>query len=77
MGKYYVGSTNNLVRRLKQHRCGNTKTTKRLRCNKLIFKQEFESLTLARKVERKIKFWKRKDYIEKIIKDGKIKYFGV
>jgi len=40
---------------------------------KLVFKQEFGSLAIARKIERKIKKLKRKDYIEKIVTDGYIK----
>ena len=42
----------------------------------LVFKQEFDSLETARKIERKIKNLKRKDYIEKIINDGYIKITG-
>ena len=35
--------------------------------------QEYSSLELARKIERKLKDMKRKDYIEKMVKDGYIK----
>ena len=38
-----------------------------------IFKQEFESIVIARKIERRLKKLKRRDYIEKIISDGYIK----
>jgi len=75
-GKYYVGSTSDLDRRLKQHDIGHTPTTKRLGLMKLVFSQKFDNLDTARKVERRIKSWKRKDFIEKIIQEGKIK-FGV
>ena len=71
-GKYYVGSTDNLTRRLSQHRSGNTPSTKHLGKFKLVFQQEFNDLNTARKTERKIKSWKRRDFIEKIIQDGKI-----
>jgi putative endonuclease len=72
-GKYYVGSTNNLERRLKQHRKGHTPSTKRLGSEfVLAFSQEIETLALARSVELRIKSWKRKDYIQRIISDGKI-----
>ena len=40
---------------------------------KLVFKQEFCSLDIARNVERKIKKLKRKDYIEKIISEGYVR----
>lgn len=68
-GKYYVGSTDNLERRLKQHRSNQSPTTKRLKAYDLVFYQEYSSLLDARKIEKKIKLWKRKDYIDRIIKD--------
>ena len=71
-GRFYVGSTTDVNRRLKQHASGNTSTTKRMGIIALVFSQEFPTLQEARKVERKIKSWKRKDFIEKIIIDGKI-----
>ena len=72
-GKYYVGSTPTLVKRLKQHALGHTQTTRNMKNPKLVFSQEFDSLIIARKIERRIKKLKRRDYIEKIIKDGYIK----
>ena len=39
----------------------------------LVFMQEYETLTLARVVERKLKKMKRKDYLEKIVRDGYIR----
>jgi predicted GIY-YIG superfamily endonuclease len=35
--------------------------------------QKFNTISKARKAERKIKKMKRKDYIEKIVQDGYIK----
>ena len=72
--KYYVGSTNNLERRINQHKSGYTYSTKRLRgVPELKFVQEFDSLKDARSAESRIKSWKRRDYIEKIINDGIMK----
>lgn len=73
--KFYIGSTSNINRRLIQHKNGHTQTTKRMDNPELVFAQEYESLLIARKVERKIKNLKRRDYLEKIIKDGKIRMF--
>ena len=73
-GNYYIGSTSDVIRRLKQHNIGNVKATKYKGPYKLVFKQEFSDIKLARKVEYKIKSWKRKDFIDKIVKDGYIKY---
>ncbi|EKD56396.1 MAG: hypothetical protein ACD_58C00204G0001 [uncultured bacterium] len=71
-GKYYVGSTNDVNRRLKQHQSGHTHSTKRMKDLKLVFSQEFLTLKNARQIEKKIKSWKRKDFIDKIIRDGRI-----
>ncbi|MBI5037472.1 MAG: GIY-YIG nuclease family protein [Candidatus Kerfeldbacteria bacterium] len=72
-GKLYIGSTIDLNRRLTQHQVGHTKTTHRMIEPKLVFKQLFSTIAEARRTERKLKAWKRKDYIEKIIEDGYIR----
>ncbi len=72
-GKYYIGSTSDLKRRVKNHFSGQTPTTKRLRTESVIFTQEYPTLKEARTIEKKIKNLKRRDYIEKIVKDGYIK----
>ena len=72
-GKYYVGSTIDLEKRLRHHKGGFTPSTKRLGKLSLIFSQEYPTLKEARIIERKIKKLKRQDYIKKIIKDGLIK----
>ncbi len=72
-GKFYVGSTPDLKRRFQQHLVGHTHSTKRLEAESILLKQEYKSLKEARSVEYKIKALKRKDYIEKMIKDGYIK----
>ena len=72
-GKFYVGSTNNIERRLRQHELGHTQTTHNMKSHKLVLKQNYSSLEIARKIERKIKKLKRKDYIEKMVKEGYIR----
>ena len=72
-GRFYIGSTVNLKRRLKHHEGGFTPTTKRFGPLKLVFVQEYSTLEEARYVERRLKQLKRKDYIEQIIKEGFIK----
>jgi putative endonuclease len=72
-GKFYIGSTSDILRRMKQHQYGHTQTTRRMNEPKLVFSQEYSTLIQARKVERRIKKLKRKDYIERIIKDGYIR----
>lgn len=72
-GKYYIGSTFDIEKRIKQHLNGYTHSTKRLGSFVLVFSQKFESLQDARSVEYKLKKLKRKDYIDKIVEDGFIK----
>lgn len=72
-GKLYVGSTDNLERRLHQHAIGHTQTTRNMKELTLALHQEYDSLAQARSVERKIKNMKRKDYIEKMITEGYIR----
>jgi len=71
--RYYIGSTNNIERRLKEHKQGRTKATKYILPVELKFYQQYESLTLAKQVEYKIKKLKRKDIINKIIEQKQIK----
>ena len=72
--RFYVGSTNYLARRLQQHANNHTYSTTRLGEFELAFFQEVENLKFARQVEHRIKSWKRRDYIERIVKDGKITF---
>ena len=72
-GRYYIGSTIDLNRRLLQHAQGQTPTTQRFKNPRLVFSQKYPSLTIARKIELRLKKLKRKDYIDKIITDGYIK----
>jgi len=72
-GRYYIGSTENLEKRLKHHQGGFTPSTKRFGEIKLIFSQKFDLLKDARYIEKRLKKLHRKDYLQKIIKDGFIK----
>lgn len=73
IGRFYVGSTRNIERRIKQHQGKVSRFTKRLQFPKVVLIQEFESISTARKVERRIKKLKRKDYIQRMVDDGFIK----
>ena len=74
-GKYYIGSTENLEMREKYHKAGNTPSTKRLGATsiEIVFSQQYDSLHEARSIERRLKKLKRRDYIEKIIREGIIR----
>jgi putative endonuclease len=67
----YVGCTNNLEKRLKEHnhlKCG-AHYTKIRRPVKLKYREDFETLNEARKREAEIKRWKRDRKIN-LIKKG-------
>ena len=52
---YYVGSTNRLQERLKEHNAGKVKSTKRYLLFDVVFTKEFESEKEARNYERLLK----------------------
>ena len=54
-GRYYTGSTNNLVRRLGEHNSGLSKYTKFTRAFELIHKEEFKTRKEAIQRERFLK----------------------
>lgn len=66
-GKYYVGCSNNIERRLQEHNNGLSKYT---RLNKpwiLVYKEQFNNLSEARLREKQIKSWKKRSAIERLI----------
>jgi len=71
-GRYYIGSTVNFKRRLVQHLRGHTYTTKKFGEFEVKLVQRYQDIKEAHWVERKIKSWKRKDFIDKMVVKGKI-----
>lgn len=69
---YYVGSTDDLEARIEKHQTGQVKSTKSKLPVKLVFKEYYNTKAEAQKKEYKIKSWKSKKMIEKIIKIGPI-----
>jgi putative endonuclease len=72
-GKYYIGSTTDIERRMKQHGEGHTPSTHRMGKLELVFSQKFDNLKQARYIEYRLKKLKRRDYIDSIVRDGFIK----
>ena len=70
---YYIGSSVNPERRLDYHNQGRVKATKNKGPWILKFFQIFPTIKEARKIEYRLKRFKRRDIIERIIKDGYIK----
>ena len=65
--KYYIGSSENPERRLEFHNTIEKGFTARDRPWEIVFTQEFTSKTDTMKVERKIKSWKSRKMIERVI----------
>ena len=72
-GRYYIGSTNDIERRLTEHNSGKTKSLQYLRPLKIVFQKAYSSQQLAVQMEQKLKKLKSRKIIEKIIQDQDIK----
>jgi putative endonuclease len=66
-GKFYVGSTDDLDRRLSEHERGHTPSTRGRGPWKLVRKEPFASLIEARRRELEIKRWKSSRLIRALI----------
>lgn len=71
-GSYYIGSTTSLNARIIKHNKGYSKYTKHKRPWKLVYKEEYETLSEAKKREYYLKSLKSRIVIEKLIKQGPI-----
>ena len=69
---YYIGSTKDLIRRLKEHTSGASRFTKYRLPLRLIFSQKYPDIKTARSVENWIKKQKDRKLLIRIIKEGKI-----
>ena len=74
--RYYIGSTENIQQRFLTHQSGYVKATKNLLPLQIVLQQEYPGIVIARRIERKLKKLKRRDYIAKIVKDKKILISG-
>jgi len=72
-GRYYIGSTNDLERRLVEHNSGKIKSLRNIRPLIVVFKKQFKYIEEARKVEQRLKKFKNKNILDKIIQDQEIK----
>lgn len=66
-GRLYVGFTENLERRVKEHNAGKTKSTKGYLPWTLVFQEEVNERSLARKREKYLKSGCGKEFLKKII----------
>ena len=66
-GRYYVGSTDALERRLTEHFRGHTPSTRGRGPWKLVYTEKFETLLEARRRELEIKRWKSSRMIRALV----------
>jgi len=68
--RYYIGSTNDITRRLKQHNDGLVLSTKNIRPLELKIIISCDNIREARVNEHKLKDYKSRKIIEKVIVSG-------
>mgnify|MGYP001595735303 len=66
-GRYYIGSCDNIEKRLFQHNGGKVKSTKAFTPWKLMKQEEFMTRKEAIIRERRLKSWKSRTAIERLI----------
>ena len=68
---FYIGVTNNLLRRVCEHKLQNKDCfTSKYNINKLVYFEITESIEVAIKREKQLKNWKRQWKIDLIVKDN-------
>lgn len=70
-GRYYIGSTSNIEKRLKKHNAGGSKWTSRYRPWNLTYSENFELKTNAIRREKQIKSYKGGNEFKKMINSVK------
>ncbi|MBL7074708.1 GIY-YIG nuclease family protein [candidate division KSB1 bacterium] len=69
--RYYIGSTKDIKRRLEEHHQGKSKATRNIRPLELVYCKHYSILKEARQQERRLKSFKRRKIIERIIEKSK------
>lgn len=68
-GRYYIGSTDNICRRIQEHIDGKVAATKNTRPFKLAAFIPCKTRIIAWQAEYRLKKYKRRDILEEVIKD--------
>ena len=66
-GRHYIGSTNDIERRLSEHNRGQTKSTRQEGVWEVIYTEEFENALEAKQREKLIKSYKGGNAFKKLI----------
>lgn len=67
-GRLYKGMTNNLHRRLEEHKKGGTKTTKKFTGIKVVYQETQKSRFLARKREKYLKSAAGRKFLKRMLR---------
>jgi len=71
-GSFYIGSTNNIERRLAEHNSGQTASLVNKIPLSVAFYQEYATIVEAKRMERKLKKFKSRKVLEQIVRDRSI-----
>ena len=69
-GRYYVGSTKDLQRRLSEHQRNHTPSTRNRGPWTLVYQEQFPTLLEARQRERQIKSWKSARSLRELVESA-------
>jgi len=69
-GSYYIGMTGDIEKRMREHNFGRTGYASLKRPWKLVYAEQYETRSEARKRELYLKSLKNKKYLERIIHQG-------
>ncbi|KKQ18535.1 hypothetical protein A2617_01095 [Candidatus Daviesbacteria bacterium RIFOXYD1_FULL_41_10] len=67
-GKFYIGSTTNIENRIKKHNSGQSRYTKNKGPFRIVYQEQYETLSEAKKREYYLKSLKSRKALEKLIK---------
>ena len=68
VGKFYKGLTNNIERRLKEHKNGHTITTSRMPNLEVVYTETFEDFKTARKRELYLKSAAGRRFLKRVLR---------
>lgn len=69
-GRRYIGSTNNLERRLTEHNCGHTKSIATKGKWEIIYTEEYKNSLEAKRREKQIKSYKSGEALKRLLSRG-------
>lgn len=67
INRYYIGSTNDLMRRLEEHNRGQTKSTRQKGNWLIIYKETYKTILEAKRREKVIKSYKSGNAFKKLL----------